>query len=84
MRTLTVFNDDLAGKLVTVEWVTRTPSGVLGRGTIPVLVPLGEQRSVKIAFRAPTDSGDLVLAVQAWKDGVKRFSEDRMVFKIAD
>jgi hypothetical protein len=39
---------------------------------------------MKIAFRAPTDSGDLVLAVQAWKDGVKRFSEDRMVFKIAD
>jgi hypothetical protein len=83
-RALTVFNDDLSGGRVTVKWEARTPSRVLGRGTIPVLVPLGEQRSVKIAFRAPTDFGDLVIAVQAWKDGVKRFSEDRMVFKIAD
>lgn len=84
MRTLTVFNDDLSGMRVIVQWEARTPSRVLGRGTMPVLVPLGEQRSVKIAFRVPTDSGDLVLAVQAWKDGVKRFSEGRMVFKIAD
>jgi hypothetical protein len=83
-RALTVFNDDLSGGRVTVKWEARTPSRVLGRGTIPVLVPLGEQRSVKIAFRAPTDFGDLVIAVQAWKDGVKRFSEDGMVFKIAD
>jgi hypothetical protein len=49
-----------------------------------VLVPLGEQRSVKIAFKAPTESGDIVIAVQAWKDGVKRFSEDRMVFRGTD
>jgi len=83
-RTLTVFNDDLSGELVTVKWEARTPSRVLRRGTIPVLVPLGEQRSVKIAFKAPTESGDIVIAVQAWKDGVKRFSEDRMVFRGTD
>jgi hypothetical protein len=83
-RTLTVFNDDLSGELVTVKWEARTPSRVLRRGTIPVLVPLGEQRSVKIAFKAPTESGDIVIAVQAWKDGVKRFSEDRMVFRRTD
>jgi hypothetical protein len=83
-RTLTVFNDDLSGERVTVKWEARTPSRVLVRGAIPVLVPLGEQRSVKIAFRAPTESGDIVIAVQDWKDGVKIFSEDRMVFRGAD
>jgi hypothetical protein len=46
-------------------------------------VPLGEQRSVKIAFRSPGKPETFVLAVQAWKEGVKRFSEDRMVFTVA-
>ena len=74
-RTLTVFNDDLSGKRVTVKWEARTSSDVLGRGAIPMLVPLGEQRSVKIAFRSPTEAGELCsggAGLERWREEILR------------
>jgi hypothetical protein len=82
VRSLTVFNDDLAGEHLDVKWEVSTAKGVLKKGDARVSVPLGEQRAVQVKFSTPLAAGDLVLKVQVWKDGVKRFSEDRMVFEI--
>lgn len=82
VRSLTVFNDDLAGEHLDVKWEVSTAKGVLKKGDARVSVPLGEQRVVQVKFSTPLAAGDLVLKVQVWKVGVKRFSEDRMVFEI--
>ncbi len=81
-RTLTVFNDDLAGERITINWQAVYGSTRVAHGSVSVQVPRGEQKTVLANFKTPPHAGSLVLKVQAVKEGVPRFSEDRMVFDV--
>ena len=81
-RTLTVFNDDLVGERITVNWQAVAGSTRVASGSLLVQVPRGEQKSVLAKFKAPSQAGRLVFKVQAVKDGVPRFSEDKMEFDV--
>ena len=86
VRRLAVFNDEFSGTAVSVAWEARagTKAGPLvasGRFTLPI--PLGEFRTVEVKFTAPKAPGDLCLILSSSKDGVSRFHDDLLVFRVA-
>jgi hypothetical protein len=51
---------------------------------VPLTIPRGEFRTVAVIFDAPKEAGDVWLGLWTLKDGAVRFSEDKIVFTVAD
>ncbi len=86
-RQLAAFNDEFAGESVTVKWQLRGSDKngpLLAKDEFTLQIPRGEFRTQDIAFDAPKAPGDVTLLLSAFKDGVERFSEDQIVFAVAE
>jgi hypothetical protein len=85
-RHLAIFNDGFSGSAMTVRWSVHEGASAAGRilasGRLTVSMPPGEFVTRDIDFTAPATPGTVTLAVTNTKNGVVRFSEDRMTFRV--
>jgi hypothetical protein len=83
-RQIAVFNDEFAGSGLTLHWEIRRADKhgkVLKSGKNKLLIPPGEFRTENIHFSVPS-SGEIALILAVYKNGHKRFTEDKIVFQI--
>jgi hypothetical protein len=67
-----------------VKWKVLSQNQSIKEGSACLEIPPGEMKSVDAIFTTPSSSGDIQLMVEAWKDGVQRYVENRMVFNIGE
>lgn len=71
-RTLTLFNDTLAGERVNLSWKLHAGSAtgkVVAQSTVRSDIPLGTHQQVPVSFNAPAGAGHLFLELEVSKPG---------------
>ncbi|HSY43355.1 MAG TPA: glycoside hydrolase family 2 TIM barrel-domain containing protein [Candidatus Acidoferrum sp.] len=84
IREIAIFNDELAGSKMALHWEIRRDDRHgkgLKTGKENMHIPPGEFRIENISFPTPS-SGEIALVLEVYKDGHKRFTEDKMIFQI--
>lgn len=84
-RRLIVFNDELAGTAVDVNWTARIGETVVADGSVSKEIALGDYTEFDVTFTVPTGAtgSDLTFEFGSSKDGEVRFRDERH-FSITD
>lgn len=80
-RSLVVFNDELSGEEITVEWEVRG-QGVKLSGKNELRIPCGENRMTTAQFLVPTTVNRFQFIVRTRKNGRLCFEEEKMFFRV--
>ncbi len=84
-RQLALFNDELSGDDLTLDWAVRQGNArgrVWQQETVHQHIPPGEFRKFDIQFTTPA-GGDVALVLTVHKEGRERFREDKIIFQVA-
>jgi len=86
-RNITVFNDDLSGTSVGLNWKARLdrPDGtVIAAGNEPLTIPLGSRVTQPISFTTPASGSRVYLELSTTKSGSTTFTDSVEYLKLGN